>query len=97
MALTISMDEDVKKEFSEVCREIGLTPSTAIGIFARAVVRERAIPFPLTAVSSAERAAQAWELTVADGIKRGLADVEAGEVVSREESRAMRSASMVTA
>ena len=86
MALTISMDEDVKKEFSEVCREIGLTPSTAIGIFARAVVRERAIPFPLTAVSSAERAAQAWELTVADGIKRGLADVEAGEVVSREES-----------
>ena len=86
MALTISMDEDVKKEFSEVCREIGLTPSTAIGIFARAVVRERAIPFPLTAVSSAERAARAWELTVADGIKRGLADVEAGEVVSREES-----------
>ena len=86
MALTISMDEDVKKEFSEVCREMGLTPSTAIGIFARAVVRERAIPFPLTAVSSAERAARAWELTVADGIKRGLADVEAGEVVSREES-----------
>ena len=97
MAITISMDDDLKKEFSEVCREIGLTPSTAIGIFARAVVRERAIPFPLTAVSSAERAAQTWELTVADGIKRGLADVEAGEVVSREESRAMRSASMVTA
>ena len=46
MALTISMDEDVKKEFSEVCREIGLTPSTAIGIFAKAFVRERAIPFP---------------------------------------------------
>lgn len=31
-------------------REAGLLSSTAFGIFARAVVRERAIPFPLTAV-----------------------------------------------
>ena len=92
MAMTISMEDDLKRAFTEVCREIGLPPSTAIGIFARAVVRERAIPFPLSAVSSAERAAQAYELSVADGIRRGLADMEAGDVVTREEARAMRAA-----
>lgn len=92
MAMTISMDDELKREFSEVCHEIGLPPSTAIGIFAKAVVRERAIPFSLSAVSSAERAAMAWELSTTEGIMRGLADVEAGEVNSREESRAMRAA-----
>ncbi|MBR3327569.1 MAG: type II toxin-antitoxin system RelB/DinJ family antitoxin [Atopobiaceae bacterium] len=92
MAMTISMEDDLKRDFTEVCREIGLPPSTAIGIFARAVVRERAIPFPLSAVSSAERAAQTYELSVADGIRRGLAEVATGDVVSRDEARAMRAA-----
>lgn len=92
MPMTISIDDDLKRNFSEVCREIGLPPSTAFGIFARAVVREKAIPFPLSAVSSAERAVRAHELSVADGIARGLADMEAGRVVSREESRARRAA-----
>ncbi len=95
MAMTISMEDDLKRDFTEVCHEIGLPPSTAIGIFARAVVRERAIPFSLSAMSSAERAARAYELSVADGIRRGLADVAAGDVVTREEARAMR-ASRVT-
>ena len=92
MAMTISMEEDLKRDFTEVCREIGLPPSTAIGIFARAVVRERAIPFTLSAVSSAERAAQAHELSVADGIKRGLDDVASDDFITREEVRAMRAA-----
>ena len=95
MAMTISMEDDLKRDFTEVCHEIGLPPSTAIGIFARAVVRERAIPFSLSAMSSAERAVRAYELSVADGIRRGLADVAAGDVVTREEARAMR-ASRVT-
>lgn len=97
MAMTISMEDDLKRDFSQVCREIGLPPSTAIGIFARAVVRERGIPFPLSAVSSSERSARAYELAVADGIERGLADVAAGDVISREESRAARATRRTTA
>ncbi len=92
MSMTISMEDDLKREFTDVCREIGLPPSTAIGSFARAVVRERGIPFALSAMSSAERAAQAYELSVADGIRRGLAEVEAGDVLTREEARTMRAA-----
>ena len=92
MAMTISIEDDLKRDFTEVCREIGLPPSTAIGIFARAVVRERGIPFSLSAICSAERAAQAYELSVADGIRRGLDDIAVGDVVNREEARAMRAA-----
>ena len=71
MAMTISMDDKLKQDFSEVCREIGLPPLTAIGIFAKATVRERAIPFSLSDVSSVERAARAYDLAVADGIAHG--------------------------
>lgn len=77
MPMTISIDDDLKRDFAEVCREIGLQPSTAFGIFAKAVVRERAIPFTLSAMSSSERAAAAYDMTVADGIRRGLVDVAA--------------------
>lgn len=90
MAMTISIDDDLKREFSEVCKEIGLPPSTAIGLFARAVVRERAIPFRLAAPNARDAASEAYELMVAEGIRRGLAEVAAGDVVAREESRARR-------
>ena len=92
MAMTISMGDDLERDFTEVCREMGLSPSTAIGIIARTVVRERAIPFSLSAVGSAECAAQAYELSVADGIRRGMADVAAGDIYTREEVRATRDA-----
>ena len=95
MSMTISIEDDLKKEFTEVCREIGLTPSTAFGIFAKAVVRERAIPFTLSAVSSQERIADRYDLLVAEGIRRGFEQFEADDFISREESRAMRHAGAV--
>ncbi len=52
MPMTISMDDTLKAEFAAVCKEIGMSPSTAINIFARAVVREQGIPFRLTAVDA---------------------------------------------
>ena len=90
--MTISIDDDLKKDFTDVCREIGLPPSTAFGIFARTVVRERAFPFELSAVSSQERAASSYDRAVADGIARGLEQFERGDYLTREESRAMRRA-----
>ena len=52
MPMTISMDDALKREFTAVCKEIGLSPSTAINIFARAVVREQGIPFKLTSADT---------------------------------------------
>ena len=43
------LDEDVKKEVDEVCREIGISTSAAFNVFARKVARERRIPFDLSA------------------------------------------------
>ena len=39
----VRMDETLKKQFDTLCSDFGMTASTAINIFARAVVRERKI------------------------------------------------------
>jgi len=41
------MDENLKKQFDALCADFGMTASTAFNIFARAVVRERRIPFEI--------------------------------------------------
>ena len=45
------LDEDDKRGMEAVCREIGLSMSTAFTIFAKKVRRERRIPFELSADS----------------------------------------------
>jgi len=41
------MNRDVKKQFDGILAEIGLNPSTAFNMFARLVVRENGLPFPI--------------------------------------------------
>lgn len=45
---SVRMDESLKKQFDLLCSDFGMTMSTAINIFARAVVRERKIPFEIS-------------------------------------------------
>ncbi len=45
--LSIRMDENIKKQFDSFCSEAGMNTSVAINIFARAVLRERRIPFEI--------------------------------------------------
>ena len=49
---SVRMDEKLKKEFDELCTQFGMNISAAINIFARAVVRERRIPFEISAAPS---------------------------------------------
>lgn len=49
--LNIRMDEDLKKEFDLLCEDMGMSMTTAICIFAKKAVRERRIPFEITANS----------------------------------------------
>ena len=46
---SVRMDENLKKQFDILCSEFGMNTSTAINIFARAVVYQRKIPFEITA------------------------------------------------
>jgi len=41
------MDSGLKRQMDELCGELGLSFSTAVNIFAKKTVRERAIPFEL--------------------------------------------------
>ena len=47
--ITIRIDSDLKKQAETVCSDIGLTLSAAITIFTKRLVKERGIPFKLTA------------------------------------------------
>ena len=46
---SIRMDEKLKHEFDLLCADFGMNATTAFNIFARAVVREKKIPFEIQA------------------------------------------------
>lgn len=60
---SVRMDETLKKQFDSLCADFGMNASTAINVFARAVVRERKIPFEITSPQpddTREKAMQAF-------------------------------------
>ena len=51
-SVSIRMDADLKRQFDEFCSEIGMTMTTAFCVFAKTAVRERKIPFVISAERS---------------------------------------------
>ena len=43
------LEEETKREMEEICEQMGVSMSAAFTIFAKAVVRERKIPFEVKA------------------------------------------------
>ncbi|MCL2446120.1 MAG: type II toxin-antitoxin system RelB/DinJ family antitoxin [Oscillospiraceae bacterium] len=48
---SVRMDSDVKNQFDEFCSLVGMNTTTAFNLFARAVLRERRLPFDITTIS----------------------------------------------
>jgi len=48
ITVSIRMDDQLKKQAEWYCNEFGMSLSTAVTIFAKAIVRERRIPFEIT-------------------------------------------------
>lgn len=46
--ISIRIDDNVKKEAENVCKDIGISLSSAINIYLKRIGRERRIPFELT-------------------------------------------------
>lgn len=46
--INIRMDETLKQEFDRLCGELGLSMTTAFNIFAKTVVRQHGLPFPVS-------------------------------------------------
>lgn len=52
---SIRMDAQLKKEFDALVENMGMNATTAFNIFARAVVREKKIPFEVGTQSTQEK------------------------------------------
>jgi DNA-damage-inducible protein J len=46
--INIRIDEDLKREFDNLCQDLGLTMTTAFTVFAKMSVRRQGIPFEIT-------------------------------------------------
>lgn len=45
--MTFRIDSQTKTRMTEICNQLGMTPSTAFNIFANAFVRAGGMPFPI--------------------------------------------------
>lgn len=87
---SIRMDETLKRQFDTLCADFGMNATTAFNIFARAVVRERKIPFEIQASEDVTRAAgmQAFLALRSEAKKNGIQDLTLDEI--NEEIRQTR-------
>lgn len=53
--LSVRVDSDVKTSFAELCDELGLSPSAAVNVFMRQMLRDRSFPFVPSAAKADER------------------------------------------
>lgn len=80
---SVRMDAQLKKEFDNICNEFGMTMSTALNIFAKAVVRERRIPFEISASekkNSPEQVLANLRKIRAEAAKNGTAGMSLEEI-----------------
>ena len=71
-SINIRMDEDLKKQFDAFCSDVGMTMTTAVCVFAKTVVRERRIPFEISAESD-----PFYSLANIARLRKSIAEMEA--------------------
>lgn len=88
---SVRMEEGLKNDFDRLCEEFGMSMTTAINVFARTVVRQRRIPFEISAPEPAvtrEGARKAFQALRASAQRNGLQDMPLDEI--NEEIRQAR-------
>lgn len=93
---SVRMDETLKKQFDGLCQEFGMNSSTAINVFARAVVRQRKIPFEISSPEttiSREGAMQEFAALRAEAKANGVSDMSTDDInkeieLARREAKA---------
>lgn len=73
------MDESVKKQFDAFCNDVGMNASVAVNLFAKAVIRERRIPFEIAASDD-----PFYSKTNQSRLKKSLDQLNAGEGTEHE-------------
>ena len=88
---SVRMDEDLKNDFDTMCNEFGMSMTTAINVFARAVVRQRKIPFEIAAPETSRNrlsGPEAFNALRMQAEENGLQDMSLEEI--NEEIRLAR-------
>ncbi len=88
---SVRMDDNLKKQFDSLCQDFGMNASTAINVFARAVVRQRRIPFEIASSNSditREGAMSAFQALRSQAKENGLQDMSLDDI--NEEIRLAR-------
>lgn len=75
--VNIRMDEDLKKSMEQVCKELGMSMTTAFTIFAKKVSREKRIPFEVSVDPFYSESNMAF-------LRQGIAELNAGHGVEHE-------------
>ena len=68
------LDEEDKKGMEEVCRDLGMSMSTAFTIFAKKMRRERRIPFEVSVDPFYSEANMSY-------LKKVMSEIDSGEAV----------------
>jgi DNA-damage-inducible protein J len=76
---SVRIDAEVKKQFDAFCSDVGMNASTAFNMFARAVLREKRLPFDVTT-----QADPFYSESNLAHLRRGVAALNAGLGVEHE-------------
>ena len=72
--LSVRMDEHLKKQFDAFCANVGMNASVAVNMFAKAVIRERRIPFEIASSDD-----PFYSVTNQARLRRSLEQLDAGK------------------
>ena len=71
--INFRIDEKIKKEMEKICREMGMSMTTAFTIFATKLTKEKRIPFEITADPFYSESNMRY-------LEKVIADIESGKV-----------------
>lgn len=72
--INFRMDEELKKDMEETCKDLGLSMTTAFTIFAKKMTREKRIPFEVSVDPFYSESNMTY-------LKKVVEDIESGKAV----------------
>lgn len=75
--INFRMDEELKKNMEEICKDLGLSMTTAFTIFAKKMTREKRIPFDVSLDPFYSESNMSY-------LKKVIGDIESGKSVLAE-------------
>ncbi len=76
---SVRMDSEVKKQLDDFCAKVGMNTTVAFNMFARAVLREKRLPFDVTTESD-----PFYSESNLNHLRRGIAALNSGKGVEHD-------------